>query len=127
MVQAANRAGQAQVPAQPTPVEAGQAEQAAEASGRHAGPARLAQGLVEQGDRLAAVAEQLVSLRQPDRPLPPAGSPNVLFIVLDTVRADHLSLYGYPRATSPTLEHLAQQGIRFDAARATAPSARTLP
>ena len=42
------------------------------------------------------------------------GSPNVLFIVLDTVRADHLSLYGYPRPTTPTLERLAKNGIRFD-------------
>ena len=30
--------------------------------------------------------------RETRRALPPAGSPNVLFIVLDTVRADHLSL-----------------------------------
>src|SRR5262249_1039207 len=55
------------------------------------------------------------------RPLPPATAPNVLLIVLDTVRADHLSLYGYPRATTPTLERLAAQGIRFDEARAPAP------
>ena len=55
------------------------------------------------------------------RPLPPAGSPNVLLIVLDTVRADHLSLEGYRRPTSPNLERLAKIGIRFDRARATAP------
>ncbi len=59
--------------------------------------------------------------RERGRPLPPADSPNVLLIVLDTVRADHLSLYGYARATTPTLERLAKQGIRFDEARATAP------
>ena len=41
--------------------------------------------------------------------------------MLDTVRADHLSLYGYERRTSPTLERLAKRGIRFDQARATAP------
>lgn len=55
------------------------------------------------------------------RPLPPAGSPNVLLIVLDTVRADHLSLEGYRRPTTPNLERLAKKGIRFDRARATAP------
>ena len=55
------------------------------------------------------------------RALPPTGSPNVLFIVLDTVRADHLSLYGYRRATTPTLVRLAEKGIRFDRARPTAP------
>ena len=52
--------------------------------------------------------------REARRPLPPADSPNVLLIVLDTVRADHLSLYGYERATTPKLERLAKQGIRFD-------------
>ena len=47
--------------------------------------------------------------RQEARPLPPPGSPNVLLIVLDTVGADHLSVYGYKRPTSPTLEELAQR------------------
>ena len=45
----------------------------------------------------------------------------MLLIVLDTVRADRLSLYGYHRATTPKLEQLAKQGIRFDKVRATAP------
>jgi arylsulfatase A-like enzyme len=59
--------------------------------------------------------------REASRALPPADSPNVLLIVLDTVRSDHLSLYGYHRATTPTLERLAKRGARFDAARAPAP------
>jgi arylsulfatase A-like enzyme len=59
--------------------------------------------------------------REASRPLPAAASPNVLLIVLDTVRADHTSLHGYRRATTPALERLAKQGIRFDRARATAP------
>ena len=59
--------------------------------------------------------------REARRPLPPADSPNVLLIVMDTVRADHLSLYGYHRATTPKLEQLAKRGIRFDKVRATAP------
>ncbi|MGC8638879.1 MAG: sulfatase [Isosphaeraceae bacterium] len=59
--------------------------------------------------------------RESSRPPPPAGSPNVLLIVLDTVRADHLSLHGYYRPTSKTLERLARQGLRFDQARAAAP------
>jgi arylsulfatase A-like enzyme len=65
--------------------------------------------------------DRLKQAREAGRPLPPAGSPNVLLIVLDTVRADRLSLYGYERSTTPTLERLAQRGIRFDEARATAP------
>jgi arylsulfatase A-like enzyme len=63
----------------------------------------------------------LKARREAARDQPPAGSPNVLLIVLDTVRADHLSLYGYERPTTPTLERLAKHGVRFDAARATAP------
>ncbi len=59
--------------------------------------------------------------RESGSPLPPADAPNVLLIVLDTVRADRLSAYGYSRPTSPTLDRLAKRGIRFDEARATAP------
>lgn len=55
--------------------------------------------------------------------LPPAraGAPNVLLIVLDTVRADHLSGYGYDRDTTPNLDRLAGRGVRFAQARSTAP------
>jgi arylsulfatase A-like enzyme len=60
------------------------------------------------------------SWRERARPLPRAGSPNVLLVVLDTVAAGHLSLYGYGRPTSPTLDELAERGIRFDRVRATA-------
>jgi arylsulfatase A-like enzyme len=59
--------------------------------------------------------------REASRPLPPTGSPNVLLIVMDTVRADRLSLYGYRRTTTPKLEQLAKRGVRFDRVRATAP------
>jgi arylsulfatase A-like enzyme len=54
--------------------------------------------------------------REDARPMPAAGSHNVLLVVLDTVAAGHLQLYGYPRSTSPTLIELAERGIRFDAA-----------
>jgi arylsulfatase A-like enzyme len=46
--------------------------------------------------------------------------PNVLLIVLDTVRAKSLGLYGGPQRT-PWLEGLARSGVRFDRAIATAP------
>ena len=59
--------------------------------------------------------------RESWRPLPPGNAPNVLLITLDTVRADRVSLYGYERPTTPVLERLARDGIRFDKARATAP------
>lgn len=54
--------------------------------------------------------------------LPPATrSPNVLLLILDTVRASSLSLYGHSRQTSPTLERLATEGVTFGRALATAP------
>ena len=46
---------------------------------------------------------------------------NVLLIVLDTVRAQSLSVYGYDRATTPALEILAAAGTVFERAYATAP------
>lgn len=39
---------------------------------------------------------------------------NVLFILIDTLRADRLSAYGYRRDTSPTLRRLAASGVRFE-------------
>ncbi len=50
-----------------------------------------------------------------------AGEPNVLLLVLDTVRAASLGLYGYARPTTPNLEKLAARGAVFDWAIATAP------
>ena len=53
------------------------------------------------------------------------GSPNVLVIVVDTLRADHLTTYGYARPTSPNLTRIAEQGVLFQ--NAMAPSSWTLP
>jgi arylsulfatase A-like enzyme len=51
-------------------------------------------------------------------------SPNVLLIVLDTERADRLSLYGHARPT-PGLERIARSSVTFD--RAFSPSSWTFP
>ncbi|MDR3637443.1 MAG: sulfatase-like hydrolase/transferase [Isosphaeraceae bacterium] len=48
-------------------------------------------------------------------------SPNVLLVVLDTVRADHMSAYGYDRQTTPRLDAIGQRGVQFDHAISTAP------
>ena len=78
---------------------------------------------------LAIVAEGWPKLaeRRALAKLPPAasGAPNVLLIVLDTVRAQSLSLYGYARRTTPQLERLAKAGASFELA--IAPSPWTLP
>ncbi|MBW1762392.1 MAG: sulfatase-like hydrolase/transferase [Deltaproteobacteria bacterium] len=41
---------------------------------------------------------------------------NVLFLVVDTLRADHLPLYGYETGNTPNLDHFAEDAIRFDQA-----------
>lgn len=46
-----------------------------------------------------------------ERPKPP---PNVLIYTIDTLRADHASVYGYGRNTTPFLKRLAATGIVFD-------------
>ncbi|MEM1450666.1 MAG: sulfatase [Planctomycetota bacterium] len=46
---------------------------------------------------------------------------NVLLIGVDTLRADHLSAFGYERPTSPNLKALADEGVRFQMARSPAP------
>ncbi|MBI2880234.1 MAG: sulfatase [Candidatus Tectomicrobia bacterium] len=46
------------------------------------------------------------------------ASPHVLFIVVDTLRSDHLQAYGYARETSPLISRLAREGIRFTGFRA---------
>ncbi len=44
------------------------------------------------------------------------SSSSIVLISLDTVRRDHLSTYGYERATSPRLDSLAKTGVLFDQA-----------
>lgn len=51
--------------------------------------------------------------------------PNVLFIVLDTLRRDRLSTYGHRRETSPALTRFAQNATQFN--RAVAPAQWTIP
>ena len=51
--------------------------------------------------------------------------PNVLLITLDTTRADHLGCYGYQEIETPTLDRLAEEGVRFAKVYAAAPI--TLP
>jgi arylsulfatase A-like enzyme len=78
-------------------------------------------GLVIMAAAYLCVGDWLRERREAARPLPAPGSPNLLWIVLDTVGADHLSLHGYAPRTGATLEELAGRGIRFDRAQATAP------
>lgn len=54
------------------------------------------------------------------RNLPQAkeSAPNVLFIVIDTLGANHMSLHGYDRVTDPNLVRIAGEGVMFENAYA---------
>jgi len=67
----------------------------------------------------AAAAAAALLLKRERRP------PDVLLISIDSLRADHLSCYGYGRNTSPHLDELAEEGTLFAACAAT--TSWTLP
>lgn len=52
-------------------------------------------------------------------------APNILLIVLDSVRRDHLSCYGYARETTPNIDRLAEDGLLLERAYST--SCWTIP
>jgi arylsulfatase A-like enzyme len=54
-----------------------------------------------------------------------AGAPLVVVYLVDTLRADHLPVYGYPRDTAPELTRFARDAVVFD--QAVAPSSWTRP
>jgi arylsulfatase A-like enzyme len=55
------------------------------------------------------------------QPAPDAGGgPNVVLIVLDSVRARQLSCYGYSRRTTPRIDAFSRQGVRFTRCHSTA-------
>jgi len=86
------------------------------------------QGWGEGGDRpapglaslclLAAGAITLATLNAGPYLVP---QPNVVLIVVDTLRADHLGVYGYQRDTSPNLDALARESFLYRNATSTAP------
>lgn len=51
---------------------------------------------------------------------PPDQRPDILVLVLDALRADHVHAYGYPRETTPRIDALAADGVRFDQVFSTA-------
>ncbi len=55
------------------------------------------------------------------QPTTPLAGPNIVLICIDTLRADHMSLYGYARPTTPAIDAFAEEARVFDRAYATAP------
>jgi arylsulfatase A-like enzyme len=103
----------------------------------------LSRGLVRHSDRLrksfriaapvavvllftlAAVMRLAASARERARlaalPAAATGRPNILILLLDTVRAWDMGMYGYGRNTTPNLNQWAAQGAVFERALAPAP------
>jgi arylsulfatase A-like enzyme len=77
----------------------------------------LALGCSPEAPPQAPSPEALAAARSPGA--------SVILLSIDTLRADRLGAYGYPRPTSPALDALASRGVRF--ARAVAESSWTLP
>jgi arylsulfatase A-like enzyme len=98
-----------------------------EIAGTH-GPTRIALTallLSDSGDAGAGIELSRAELTAPSQetsasapPSPPAAPPNVLIYLIDTLRADHLGVYGYERPTSPNIDAFARDAIVFDAAQA---------
>jgi len=46
--------------------------------------------------------------------------PNIVLVLIDTLRADHLSCYGHARRTSPSIDRIAERGTLFECAVSSA-------
>lgn len=66
----------------------------------------------------AALRERRALASVPDAP---SGAPDILLVILDTVRAKSLGLYGRKADVSPTLDALAAESIVFERAQSSAP------
>jgi arylsulfatase A-like enzyme len=89
-------------------------------------------GLVASVGVAGMLATRFLSPREPSEPpaaaapavAVPGGAPNVVLVVVDSLRPDHLSSYGYGRKTSPRIDALAAEGTRYTRAFAPASSTR---
>jgi len=69
------------------------------------------------GVRVPSVPDR-IALPQPVEPRRPL---NVILISIDTLRADHLSAYGYAAPTSPAIDRLATESVVFEQAYSHSP------
>ena len=61
---------------------------------------------------LAALPVLLTACRAEERP--PGTRPNVVLVIVDALRKDHLGAFGYSRPTSPRLDALAAEGVLYE-------------
>jgi arylsulfatase A-like enzyme len=90
--------------------------------------ARVKRGTIALGVTLGVMAVASVSWRAINQwrafaalPAAERGAPNILLLVLDTVRAASLDMYGYTRETAPEIRRRGAEGIVFNWAIAPAP------
>lgn len=76
-------------------------------AGLLAAGALISQLEINLPSRPTGAPEEIAQLRERD-------DVNVIFILIDTLRSDRLSSYGYERPTSPVMDSLAKYGVRFD-------------
>src|SRR5512146_2597189 len=67
------------------------------------------------------VVRHILGDRVPGAPRRDGSARNLVLITIDTLRADHVGAYGYRAGTTPALDRIAREGIRFDRAYAPAP------
>ena len=75
------------------------------------------------GIRVAALCLAIFASCETEAPAP--ERPNVVLIVIDTLRADHVSALGYELNTTPRLERLAERSAVFEQAVSHSPWTRT--
>lgn len=66
-------------------------------------------GCRKQEDPVPAAAPEASQ----DRPQIQAGRTHVIFLIIDTLRADKMGAYGFDASTSPELDQFAREGVRF--------------
>jgi arylsulfatase A-like enzyme len=80
--------------------------------------------MARRGSPLLLLLLSLLVLPRPAAPRQaeaPQRFPNVVILTIDTLRADHLSSYGYRRPTTPNIDRLLAAGARFTEARTVEP------
>ena len=69
---------------------------------------------------VCAVVSGWYGCRQAPTPDAVPSMPNIIVVMVDTLRADHMSLYGYQRPTTPFIDRFASEAIVFERARSQA-------
>jgi choline-sulfatase len=72
---------------------------------------------------LALASQSAPTTRAQSTPTTPSG-PNLLFVTIDTLRADHVGAYGYTKGATPTLDRLAREGVLVEDAVVQVPQTR---